>query len=72
MSRTYMHRPLKLDYDYRADDVWRYEYRKRYNTKNNKEARRDRRRIRHAKTWKELVNALMEYKRNIFAWDRYW
>lgn len=72
MSRTYVHRPLRLDYNYQTDYVWRFEYVKRYNTKNNKEARRDRRRIRHAKTWKEFINALRQYKRNIFAWDRYW
>jgi len=75
MSRTYMHRPLKFDYDWRTDEPWRYEYRKRFNEKGPQQAREDRRRIRHAPIDEEevaLTNALAQYKSDIFARDKNW
>jgi len=75
MSRTYMHRPLKFDYDWRTDEPWRYEYRKRFNSKGKDYARQTRRMIRHAPIDEDdvaLTNAIANYKAEIWARDKNW
>lgn len=75
MSRTFKHKPLKLIFDYMSDEPWKWEYYKYSNSKCKNRARQDNRKIRHSLIDEEnnyLTNAIAEYKRDIFASDKYW
>lgn len=73
MSRTTAHNPLKMFFD--DDGLLVGNYKRNCNIKDSYRAKCDRRKLRHApidEDGVELVNAMAEYKRDIFARDRYW
>jgi len=77
MSRTYVHRPMRLELDeYGIADPWKEEYSKRYPSPKDKiKVKYDKRKIRHAEideTENKLYNAIAHFKGHTESRNRYW
>ena len=77
MSRTYVHRPMRLELNEEGvADPWKQEYSKRCpSTKDKIKVKYDKRKIRHALIDEEevsLINAIVHFKGHTEARDRYW